>query len=308
MDFRYGTAFAVPPPEAYERLLLDVMLGDPTLLHPHRRGRERLAVHHVDPRRLATARCPAAGHLRRRQLGARGRRCLDRRRQARAGGGSEGRARPRQMALVRRPLMPDARPTPFSKAKESRSSFATSRPSWPSSGGRRPSRSAARSSRTHTSRASCWPTWWSSAWTATVESLGPVLETVIARFPCRAIVLCWGRTIPSAEIAAEVSALCHLPAPGLPQVCSERIVLRAGPNAVDLVPGAVRSLLEADLPMVLWWTGDPRKHERALPRPGRRVLAAGPRPARPRRGARRRSAWASTRPSARAAATAPGSA
>jgi glucose-6-phosphate 1-dehydrogenase len=31
MDFRYGTAFALPPPEAYERLLLDVMLGDPTL-------------------------------------------------------------------------------------------------------------------------------------------------------------------------------------------------------------------------------------------------------------------------------------
>jgi glucose-6-phosphate 1-dehydrogenase len=31
MDFRYGTAFAVPPPEAYERLILDGMLGDPTL-------------------------------------------------------------------------------------------------------------------------------------------------------------------------------------------------------------------------------------------------------------------------------------
>jgi glucose-6-phosphate 1-dehydrogenase len=31
MDFRYGTSFAAPPPEAYERLLLDVMLGDPTL-------------------------------------------------------------------------------------------------------------------------------------------------------------------------------------------------------------------------------------------------------------------------------------
>ena len=30
MDFRYGTAFAAPPPEAYERLLLDVMLGDPS--------------------------------------------------------------------------------------------------------------------------------------------------------------------------------------------------------------------------------------------------------------------------------------
>ena len=31
MDFRYGTSFASPTPEAYERLLLDTMLGDPTL-------------------------------------------------------------------------------------------------------------------------------------------------------------------------------------------------------------------------------------------------------------------------------------
>lgn len=31
MDFRYGTSFATRPPEAYERLLLDVMLGDATL-------------------------------------------------------------------------------------------------------------------------------------------------------------------------------------------------------------------------------------------------------------------------------------
>jgi hypothetical protein len=83
---------------------------------------------------------------------------------------------------------------------------------------------------------------------------------VIARFPCRAIVV-RGTDDPERHISAEVSALCHLPAPGLPQVCSERILLRAGPQAIDLVPGAVRPLLEADLPMVLWWTSDPRKHE-----------------------------------------------
>src|SRR5215470_12830791 len=92
------------------------------------------------------------------------------------------------------------------------------------------------------------------------ESLCGVLETVIARFPCRAIVL-RGSDDPGRRIAAEVSALCHLPAPGLPQVCSERIVLRAGPNAIDLVPGAVRPLLEAELPMILWWNGDPRPQE-----------------------------------------------
>ena len=31
MDFRYGSSFGTEPPEAYERLLLDCMLGDSTL-------------------------------------------------------------------------------------------------------------------------------------------------------------------------------------------------------------------------------------------------------------------------------------
>jgi glucose-6-phosphate dehydrogenase assembly protein OpcA len=90
--------------------------------------------------------------------------------------------------------------------------------------------------------------------------LDEVLDTVVARYPCRAIVM---RQTNDSErkVSAEVSALCHLPAPGLPQVCSERIVLKAGPQALDLLPGAVRSLLEADLPFVLWWTEDPRATE-----------------------------------------------
>ncbi len=93
-----------------------------------------------------------------------------------------------------------------------------------------------------------------------IESLSPVLATVMERFPCRAILLC-GSADPARKVTAEISALCHLPAPGQPQVCSERIILRAGPNAIDLVPGAVRSLLEADLPHVLWWTSDPRNNK-----------------------------------------------
>ena len=35
MNFRYGTAFGKPVPEAYETLLLDAMLGDPTLFARH---------------------------------------------------------------------------------------------------------------------------------------------------------------------------------------------------------------------------------------------------------------------------------
>ena len=87
-----------------------------------------------------------------------------------------------------------------------------------------------------------------------------VLDTVAARYPCRAIVA--RRTDePGRKVEAEIAALCHLSAPGEPQVCSERIVLRAGVDAVDLLPGAIRPLLEANLPFVLWWADDPREAE-----------------------------------------------
>jgi glucose-6-phosphate 1-dehydrogenase len=35
MNFRYGTAFGRPVPEAYETLLLDALLGDATLFARH---------------------------------------------------------------------------------------------------------------------------------------------------------------------------------------------------------------------------------------------------------------------------------
>jgi glucose-6-phosphate dehydrogenase assembly protein OpcA len=92
------------------------------------------------------------------------------------------------------------------------------------------------------------------------ELLRPIVESVVARYPCRAIVL-RGSDLRDRKVTAEVSAVCHLPDPGMPQVCSERIVLHAGPEAIDLIAGSVRPLLEADLPMVLWWTTDPRPHE-----------------------------------------------
>jgi glucose-6-phosphate dehydrogenase assembly protein OpcA len=104
--------------------------------------------------------------------------------------------------------------------------------------------------------------------------IGGALDEVVARFPSRAIVL--GRTEDGGRaVSAEVAALCHLPAPGLPQVCSERIVLKAGPGACGLLPGAVRPLLEANLPVVLWWTCDPRPVEslfRDLAREATRVV------------------------------------
>jgi glucose-6-phosphate dehydrogenase assembly protein OpcA len=87
-----------------------------------------------------------------------------------------------------------------------------------------------------------------------------VIDAVVAHYPCRVIVM-RPTDQPGRQVGAEVSALCHLPAPGMPQVCSERINLHAGPQALDLLPGTVRSLLETDLPFVLLWVGDPRPTE-----------------------------------------------
>jgi glucose-6-phosphate 1-dehydrogenase len=61
MDFDYGASFAVDPPEAYERLLLDAMLGDSTLFI--RRDEVEAAWQLIDPivegwQRLGHARLP----------------------------------------------------------------------------------------------------------------------------------------------------------------------------------------------------------------------------------------------------------
>jgi glucose-6-phosphate 1-dehydrogenase len=47
MDFQYGAAFGETGPDAYERLLLDAMLGDPTLFA--RRDEVETAWHLVQP-------------------------------------------------------------------------------------------------------------------------------------------------------------------------------------------------------------------------------------------------------------------
>ena len=92
------------------------------------------------------------------------------------------------------------------------------------------------------------------------DKLLGVLDTVASRFPSRTIVMerseGGGRSIRS-----EVSALCHIPTSGAPPVCSERILLKVSEDATDLLPGAVRPILEPELPFILWWTDDPRKDE-----------------------------------------------
>ena len=79
------------------------------------------------------------------------------------------------------------------------------------------------------------------------------LQKLSARFPCRVLWVQLDSASGDAGLSADVTALCHLPSPGNPQVCSELITLHTGRGGAGGVPGAVRPLLEPDVPVVLWW-------------------------------------------------------
>jgi glucose-6-phosphate dehydrogenase assembly protein OpcA len=82
------------------------------------------------------------------------------------------------------------------------------------------------------------------------------LAGLTSRHPCRAIVLLAEPQLTGDGIAAAISAQCHLTGGGRKQICCEQIFLHAtGTGTAHLAP-TVLSLLESDLPAVLWWRGD----------------------------------------------------
>ena len=91
MDFAYGGAFTESSPEAYERLILDVLLGDPPLFPQHEEV--ELSWQILDPIEELLGRARQAGARTRRAPGARRRptRCWPA--TAAPGGGREGRDR-----------------------------------------------------------------------------------------------------------------------------------------------------------------------------------------------------------------------
>ena len=75
MNFRYGTAFGGAVPEAYETLLLDAMLGDPTLFARHDFVESVVGADHARPRGVARGGRGGDSDLRSGRVGtARGRR------------------------------------------------------------------------------------------------------------------------------------------------------------------------------------------------------------------------------------------
>lgn len=84
-----------------------------------------------------------------------------------------------------------------------------------------------------------------------------VLGSLSPLYPSRTVILLLGDSPDAAEARATVSALCHVPQSGRPQVCCEQIVVRTGPCEADDLHRTLLPMLEADVPTMCWWTLDP---------------------------------------------------
>lgn len=98
------------------------------------------------------------------------------------------------------------------------------------------------------------------------ELLG-VLGELSPMYPTRTIALLLSEDGASCQtsgggaaesVRASVSALCHVPQPGQPQVCCEQILLHATHAQSGDLHRTILPLLEADVPVMVWWTLDPR--------------------------------------------------
>ena len=83
------------------------------------------------------------------------------------------------------------------------------------------------------------------------------VSTLSLRHPSRAIVLLADRA-PREGVTAQIEMHCHLrDADAVQQVSYEQILVRARGDSDDRLASAVIPLLVPDLPVFLWWTGDP---------------------------------------------------
>jgi len=83
-----------------------------------------------------------------------------------------------------------------------------------------------------------------------------VIARLAASHPIRAITIVQDNESPDDAVRAWVGIDCAAGPPGAAN-CGAEIMLRAHPDSGERVVSAVRGLLAADLPVIVWWRGGP---------------------------------------------------
>ncbi|CAN5469502.1 glucose-6-phosphate dehydrogenase assembly protein OpcA [soil metagenome] len=84
-----------------------------------------------------------------------------------------------------------------------------------------------------------------------------IVNALASRHPSRAIVLSPGDPDGPTTFDAHIYAACHLSALSGAEVCTEEILVKTGGELSQHLATVVAPLLIHDLPVVLWWPGDP---------------------------------------------------
>jgi glucose-6-phosphate dehydrogenase assembly protein OpcA len=96
----------------------------------------------------------------------------------------------------------------------------------------------------------------------TGERVAAIIQALTGRHPSRTIILSPADPDGPSWIDAQVQAHCILPSPDSPETCAELIYLTAGGETGQHLAGILAPLLVHDLPITLWWPGEPRFESR----------------------------------------------
>ncbi len=90
-----------------------------------------------------------------------------------------------------------------------------------------------------------------------LEQATQIVARLTWSYPCRAIVLVAYPDRPPESLKALISAHCQLPDPKGNKACCEQITVEGSAQATEELASMVLPLLVPDLPVVMWWPGDP---------------------------------------------------
>jgi glucose-6-phosphate dehydrogenase assembly protein OpcA len=89
------------------------------------------------------------------------------------------------------------------------------------------------------------------------ERVAAIVEGLTGRHPSRTIIVSSADPDGPAWINAQIEAHCMLPSPTSPETCSELVYLTCGGESGQHLSGLVAPLLIHDLPVTIWWPGEP---------------------------------------------------
>jgi glucose-6-phosphate dehydrogenase assembly protein OpcA len=93
-----------------------------------------------------------------------------------------------------------------------------------------------------------------------------LIETIVERHPCRAIVIAAERESSEARLDAYASTRCQISTRGSKRICGEQITVEAAGAAVETASTAIAPLLVPDVPVFLWWKDIPHEEDKLFDR------------------------------------------